>query len=109
LKAYQWAIKAIHNDMQELLQAYPQKHLNLCGNNLIKIQLFIILLYEHLTVACIRSCADLCSFCLREFHHPIKMFESFQLSEVGKSIFDWLTKKVICTWPTTGRCQIFIW
>jgi len=83
--------------------------------NLIKIQLFVILSYKDLTVALRRSCADdLCNFQLGEFHQPIKMFhtsnfESLQLSESGKLRFDWLTIKVICTWPPTGHCQIFIW
>jgi len=71
--------------------------------NLIKIQLFMILSYENLTAAHMRSCADdLRNFHLRELHQPIKMlhastFESFPLSESGKLRFDWLTIKVICT------------
>jgi len=35
-------------------------------------------------------------------------FESFHLSEFVKLRFYWLTKKVICTWPTMGCCQMFI-
>jgi len=72
------------------------------GYNLIKIQLFIILSYEHLTATRNRSCADdLCNFDLREFNQPIKMLrtsniESLQLSRFGKLRFDWLTKEVIC-------------
>jgi len=53
----------------------------------------VLLLYEDLTAAHRRSCAD---------DQPIKIlhtsnFVSFPLSESGKLRFDWLTIKVICT------------
>jgi len=79
-------------------------------HNLIKNSSSLYISYEDLTVAHSRSCADdLCNFCLWGFHQLIKMLHTtFPPSKSGKLRFDWLTIKVICTWPTMGHCQIFI-
>jgi len=61
-------------------------------SNLITIQLFIILSYKDLTAACSWK--------------PQLLVRSILL---GWRNYEMEITKVVCTWPTTGHCQMCIW